>query len=113
MLSGECIVTICARKLLPERLGLRFPLRYASPRTEHLVRGDLLNQSYAEGRRVLFRFGQGPAPRIQAIRPNSLTFLDPFANMPSTFLALVGVSLFDPETALRFRRRETRRPCMK
>jgi len=28
-------------------------------------------------------------------------------------LALVGVSLFDPETALRSRRRETRRPRIK
>jgi hypothetical protein len=30
--------------------------------------------------------------------------------MPSQFLALVGVSLFDPETVLRSRMRETRRP---
>jgi len=33
--------------------------------------------------------------------------------MPSQFLALVGVSLFDPETASRSRRRETRRPNIK
>ena len=30
--------------------------------------------------------------------------------MHSQFLALVGASLVDPETALRFRRREARRP---
>ncbi len=44
---------------------------------------------------------------------NSLTFPGPLGIMLFKVLALVGVSLFDPEPSLRSRRRETRRPWIK
>ena len=44
---------------------------------------------------------------------NSLSFSAHLSIIHFQFLALAGVSIFDSETALRFRRRETRMPCIK